>query len=142
MLDRIPEGGNFTDIPKDDPLYVKGMISHVYRRIHRNEPSKTIIAAGGGGTWGYHYPEPRALTNRERARLQSFPDDFEFIGNITEVRRQIGNAVPPEGVRAVAKRLMPLFTDEYTKIDLKPLYSKLKSMSVKERLDYVTEQMQ
>jgi DNA (cytosine-5)-methyltransferase 1 len=142
MLDRIPEGGNFTDIPKDDPLYVKGMISHVYRRIHRNEPSKTIIAAGGGGTWGYHYPEPRALTNRERARLQSFPDDFEFIGNITEVRRQIGNAVPPEGVRAVAKRLMPLFTGEYTKIDLNPLYNKLKNMSVKERLDFVTEQMQ
>ena len=99
MLEMIPEGGNFTDIPPDHELYVKGMISHVYRRIKRNEPAKTIIAAGGGGTWGYHFPEPRPLTNRERARLQSFPDDFEFIGNITEVRRQIGNAVPPEGVR-------------------------------------------
>ena len=71
MLELIPAGGNFTDIPKDHPLYVKGMISHVYRRIHPDEPSKTIIAAGGGGTWGYHYPEPRPLTNRERARLQS-----------------------------------------------------------------------
>lgn len=141
MLERIPEGGNFTDIPKDDPLYVKGMISHVYRRIHRSEPSKTIIAAGGGGTWGYHYPEPRPLTNRERARLQSFPDDFEFIGSITEVRRQIGNAVPPEGVRAVARRLSPLFTGNYQHVDLNDVFNKLSKMTVKERLEYVTSEM-
>jgi len=112
MLELIPEGGNYTDIPLDHELYVKGMISHVYRRINRNEPAKTIIAAGGGGTWGYHYPEPRPLTNRERARLQSFPDDFEFKGNITEVRRQIGNAVPPEGVRFLARRLHRNFNAE------------------------------
>ena len=141
MLNRIPEGGNFTDIPKDDPLYVKGMISHVYRRINRSEPAKTIIAAGGGGTWGYHYPEPRPLTNRERARLQSFSDDFIFKGNITEVRRQIGNAVPPEGVRPLAKRLIPLFTSQYTPIDTCTLYEKLKNMSVAELLDYVTNEM-
>lgn len=141
MLELIPEGGNFTDIPKDNPLYVKGMISHVYRRINRNEPAKTIIAAGGGGTWGYHYPEPRPLTNRERARLQSFPDDFVFEGNITEVRRQIGNAVPPEGVRETAKRLMPLFTGEYTPINLQEEYDELKKLSVKERLSRVTEEM-
>ena len=141
MLELIPEGGNFKDIPKDHPLYVKGMISHVYRRIDRNEPAKTIIAAGGGGTWGYHYPEPRPLTNRERARLQSFPDDFIFEGSVAEVRRQIGNAVPPEGVRALAKRLRPLFTGEYERIDLQPEYDLMKEMSVKERLEYVTSQM-
>ncbi len=142
MLELIPEGGNFTDIPKDHPLYVKGMISHVYRRIHRDEPAKTIIAAGGGGTWGYHYPEPRPLTNRERARLQSFPDDFKFMGNIAEVRRQIGNAVPPVGVRAVAKRLLPLFTGDYTPVDLQAEYEYLKTLSVKERLDLVTKEME
>lgn len=142
MLDLIPEGGNFTDIPKDHPLYVKGMISHVYRRINRNEPAKTIIAAGGGGTWGYHYPDPRPLTNRERARLQSFPDDFEFTGNIAEVRRQIGNAVPPDGVRETAKRLMPVFSENYDRIDLQVLFDKLSKMSVKERLEYVNQQMQ
>lgn len=141
MLELIPEGGNFTDIPKDHPLYVKGMISHVYRRIKLDEPAKTIIAAGGGGTWGYHYPEPRPLTNRERARLQSFPDDFKFIGSTAEVRRQIGNAVPPEGVRAVARRLKPLFTGDYEKIDLYEIYNKLSKMTVKERLDFVTEEM-
>ncbi len=141
MLNLIPEGGNFTDIPKDNPLYVKGMISHVYRRIKLDEPAKTIIAAGGGGTWGYHYPEPRPLTNRERARLQSFPDDFVFEGSVAEVRRQIGNAVPPEGVRALARRLMPLFTGQYIREDLIEEYEKMKMMTVKERLEYVTGQM-
>ena len=141
ILELIPEGGNFTDIPRDSPLYVKGMISHVYRRIKRDEPAKTIIAAGGGGTWGYHYPEPRPLTNRERARLQSFPDDFIFEGTVTEVRRQIGNAVPPAGVRAVARRLLPLFTGKYHPVDLLPEYEKMKLMTVRERLDYVTAQM-
>lgn len=141
MLELIPEGGNFTDIPKDSPLYVKGMISHVYRRIKRDEPAKTIIAAGGGGTWGYHYPEPRPLTNRERARLQSFPDDFVFKGSVTEVRRQIGNAVPPEGVRLVARRLRKLFTGDYIPVDLTEEYEKMKLMAVKERLNYVTAQM-
>lgn len=141
ILELIPEGGNFTDIPKDSPFYVKGMISHVYRRLKLDEPAKTIIAAGGGGTWGYHYPEPRPLTNRERARLQSFPDDFIFAGNITEVRRQIGNAVPPVGVRAIARRLKPLFIGNYEPSDLKQEYEKMKQMSVKERLAYVTAQM-
>lgn len=104
-LKLIPEGGNFSDIPKDNEHYVKGMISHVYRRLHRDKPSTTIIAAGGGGTWGYHYLEPRPLTNRERARLFGYPDDFKFIGTITEVRRQIGNSVPPQGMYPIAKEV-------------------------------------
>ena len=141
MLELIPEGGNFRDVPQNSPFYVNGMISHVYRRLKLDEPAKTIIAAGGGGTWGYHYPEPRALTNRERARLQSFPDDFVFEGNITEVRRQIGNAVPPQGVRPLARKLKPLFTGDYTPVDLRAEYDLMKGMSVKERLDYVTVQM-
>lgn len=139
MLELISEGGNFTDIPPNSPYYVKGMISHVYRRIHRDEPSKTIIAAGGGGTWGYHYPEPRPLTNRERARLQSFPDDFEFLGSNAEVRRQIGNAVPPKGVVALAKKLVPLFTGEYEAIDLRAAYESGKKISIKKRIEYDTE---
>lgn len=109
MLKIIPEGGNFTDVPKDSPYYVKGMISHVYRRLHRDKPSTTIIAGGGGGTWGYHYEEPRPLTNRERARLFGYPDDFIFEGSITEVRRQIGNSVPPVAAKVIAEALLPAF---------------------------------
>ncbi|CAN2241770.1 Dcm Site-specific DNA methylase [Candidatus Planktophila vernalis] len=109
MLNMIPEGGNFSDIPKNHPLYVKGMISHVYRRLHRGKPSTTIIAGGGGGTWGYHFEEPRPLTNRERARLFCYPDDFAFVGSITEVRKQIGNSVPPLAARILAEALLPAF---------------------------------
>lgn len=140
MLKLISEGGNFTNIPMDSPYYVKGMISHVYRRIHRNEPAKTIIAAGGGGTWGYHYPDPRPLTNRERARLQSFPDNFEFLGSVAEVRRQIGNAVPPQGVSELAKALMPLFRGEYEPVDLRLAYQKFKNISVKKRMECIVEE--
>ncbi len=134
-LERIGPGGNFKDIPEDDALYVRGMISHVYRRIDPKKPAKTIIAAGGGGTHGYHYPEPRALTLRERARIQSFPDDFVFKGNSAEVRRQIGNAVPPEGVRSLAKNLKKLFRKDYVPIDLKAKSQELKSLTIKQRIE-------
>ncbi|MEM1171949.1 MAG: DNA cytosine methyltransferase [Cyanobacteria bacterium P01_H01_bin.35] len=134
ILKRIKAGGNFTDIPKDSPYYVKGMISHVYRRIHPDKPAATIIAGGGGGTWGYHYPEPRSLTNRERARLQTFPDNFIFEGSFTEIRRQIGNAVPPDGIVSIVESLIPLFKNDYQKIDLYNLSKHLQAMSIKERL--------
>jgi DNA (cytosine-5)-methyltransferase 1 len=136
LLDRIPEGGNFKNIPSDDPDYVKGMISHVYRRIKLDEPAKTIIAAGGGGTWGYHYPEPRPLCNRERARLQSFPDNFSFEGTVTEIRRQIGNAVPPDGVVLLAQTLIPLFKNDYERVDISTINEKLRKLPIKERLEY------
>jgi len=134
ILKRIKPGGNFTDIPKDSEYYVKGMISHVYRRLHPDQPSTTIIAGGGGGTWGYHYQKPRALTNRERARLQSFPDDFIFEGSLTEVRRQIGNAVPPDGIVALVKALIPLFQGNYKPVNLYELSENLQQLSIKERL--------
>jgi DNA (cytosine-5)-methyltransferase 1 len=86
------------------------MISHVYRRLHRKKPSTTIIAGGGGGTWGYHFEEPRPLTNRERARLFCYPDDFIFKGTITEVRKQIGNSVPPLAAKVVAEHLLSAFS--------------------------------
>jgi DNA (cytosine-5)-methyltransferase 1 len=118
-LKLIPPGRNYTVIPEGHHLAVKGLISHVYKRLDPDKPSYTIIASGGGGTHGYHYVEPRRLSNRERARLQSFPDTFVFCGpagssnpsvQYPTVRRQIGNAVPPEAakviVRAVADSLL------------------------------------
>ena len=83
---------------------VKGLMSNIYRRIHPIIPSPTIIAFGGGGTWGYHYDRNRGkLTNRERARLQTFPDDFMFSGGVGKVRAQIGEAVPPLAGKRIAQ---------------------------------------
>lgn len=73
----------------------KTKLSQIYKRLHPDRPSYTITGSGGGGTHGYHWREPRALTNRERARLQTFPDSFEFKGSKESVRRQIGMAVSP-----------------------------------------------
>jgi len=84
-------------LPKHLKLNVKGAkLSQIYKRLHPDLPAYTITGSGGGGTHGYHWKEPRALTNRERARIQTFPDNFVFSGSKESVRRQIGMAVPPK----------------------------------------------
>ncbi len=88
-------------------LNVKGVtLSSIYRRLARDEPSYTVTGSGGGGTHMYHWEEPRALTNRERARLQTFPDWFQFFGGTPSVRRQVGMAVPPEGAQVVLEAML------------------------------------
>lgn len=81
-------------------------ISQIYKRLVANKPSYTVTGSGGGGTHIYHWEEPRALTNRERARLQSFPDSFNFLGGKESVRKQIGMAVPPKGAEVVFKAVL------------------------------------
>jgi len=91
-------------------LNVKGAtLSQIYKRLHPDRPSYTITGSGGGGTHGYHWSEPRALTNRERARIQTFPDDFKFIGQRGSVRRQVGMAVPPRGAFHIFRALFRSF---------------------------------
>lgn len=87
-------------------------ISLIYRRIHPLKPAYTIVAYGGGGTWGYHYDKNRSkLTSRERARLQTFPDNFIFEGNLSEIRAQIGEAVPPLMMKNIAQGLANFLTE-------------------------------
>ena len=66
-------------------------------RLNPCEPSKTVIAGGnnGGGRSHLHPEIPRTLTVRECARLQTFPDDYVFVGTIGRQFTQVGNAVPP-----------------------------------------------
>ncbi len=87
-------------------LNVQGAtLSHIYRRLKEGEPSYTITGSGGGGTHVYHWEENRALTNRERARIQTFPDTFNFAGSRESVRKQIGMAVPPLGAQVIFEAL-------------------------------------
>lgn len=81
------------EFPEELKIHTKTKISQIYRKLDPDKPAYTVTAAGGGGTFMYHWTD-RELTNRERARIQTFPDDYEFIGNYSSVRKQIGMAVP------------------------------------------------
>ena len=108
-LKHIQPGQNAwtANLPIELKLNVSGaQISQIYKRLHPAKPAYTITGSGGGGTHVYHWKENRALTNRERARLQTFPDTFVFVGNKEAVRRQIGMAVPPEGAKVLFEAIV------------------------------------
>jgi DNA (cytosine-5)-methyltransferase 1 len=114
MLEAIKPGDNAwaSYLPKELQLNVKKTrMSNIYRRLNPDKPAYTVTGSGGGGTHMYHYDEPRALTNRERARLQTFPDWYEFLGGKESVRRQIGMAVPPEGVKVIVEAILKTFAE-------------------------------
>ena len=100
-------------------------MSHIYKRLVATKPAYTITGSGGGGTHVYHWKETRALTNRERARLQSFPDDFVFAGSKEQVRKQIGMAVPPAGAKIIFKALLETFAGRKYPALAKPSYEPL-----------------
>lgn len=108
-LRHIRPGQNaFTaSLPPHLQLKVRGAkISQIYKRLDPERPAYTVTGSGGGGTHIYHWSEPRALTNRERARLQTFPDSFVFCGSKESVRKQIGMAVPCRGARVIFEALL------------------------------------
>ncbi|MGI6031130.1 MAG: DNA cytosine methyltransferase [Eubacteriales bacterium] len=111
-LKYIKPGENaFTaNLPKELQLNIKGAkISQIYKRLDPAKPAYTVTGSGGGGTHIYHWEEPRALTNRERARLQTFPDDYQFIGSKENVRKQIGMAVPCKGAKIIFEAILRSF---------------------------------
>lgn len=119
-LKYIKPGENaFTaDLPAELQIQTKTKISQIYKRLDPNKPSYTITGSGGGGTHVYHWSENRALTNRERARLQTFPDSFVFEGSKESVRKQIGMAVPAEGAKIIFEAVLKSFAGiPYKSID-------------------------
>ena len=111
-LEHIKPGENaFTaDLPDNLKLHIKGAtFSSIYKRLDPGKPAYTVTGSGGGGTYMYHWNEPRPLTNRERARLQTFPDSYVFSGGSGNVRRQIGMAVPPSGAKIIFEAVMKSF---------------------------------
>jgi DNA (cytosine-5)-methyltransferase 1 len=135
-LSKLPPGGNFRDLPREltrryltgelwGPSNGSGRLGrrhyYAYRRLHPGLWSWTLNTKADSV---YHYRHSRALSVREFARLQSFPDRFVFTtdprsgdlpgridGGAAHSRyRQVGNAVPPMLARAIAKQLVPLLT--------------------------------
>lgn len=118
MVKSIPEGGNWKDIPESIPSlrlekirasYARGEGSRstYYGRLRRDQPSYTINTYFNrpGNGCHIHYNQDRVLSQREAARLQSFPDSFEFLGTQGAIHTQIGNAVPPLLAFQIAKTL-------------------------------------
>ena len=95
-------------LPEELRIKTRTKISQIYRKLDPDKPSYTITAAGGGGTFGYHWTN-RELSNRERARIQTFPDTYEFVGKYSSVRRQIGMAVPCKLSEVVTKAILNSF---------------------------------
>lgn len=101
------------NLPDDLKLNISGVtLSQIYRRLDPDKPAYTVTGSGGGGTHMYHWSEDRALTNRERARLQTFPDDYVFSGSKESVRKQIGMAVPPKGVQIIIEAILNTFAKQ------------------------------
>ena len=95
---------------ENETLQIGTCLNHMYTLMEE-------IGSGGGGTHIYHWAEPRALTNRERARLQTFPDNYVFEGSKEQVRKQIGMAVPCHGAKVIFESVLKTFAGiEYKSI--------------------------
>lgn len=102
VLDLVPPGGYWKDLPKDlqksylgGSYHLGGGKTGMARRLSWDEPSLTLTCSPAQKqTERCHPEETRPLNIREYARVQTFPDDWEFMGSIASRYRQIGNAVP------------------------------------------------
>lgn len=104
-------------LPDELKIKTKTKISQIYRKLSPDKPAYTVTAAGGGGTFMYHW-EDRELTNRERAKLQTFPDEYEFVGKYSSVRKQIGMAVPCRLAEIVTTAILNSFAGiEYPSVE-------------------------
>lgn len=101
IISLVPDGGNYKDLPEE---YAHSRNFHVaWTRFASDKPAPTIDT---GHRHHFHYKYNRVPTVRECARLQSFPDDFVFLGNKTQQFRQVGNAVPPIMAQEIAKQVI------------------------------------
>lgn len=102
-LRHIPPGGNWRDLPEElqresmgKAFYAKGGRCGWWRRLSFDKPAPTILTEPqNAGTALCHPTEDRPLTVRECARIQTFPDDWQFCGRTGDQYRLVGNAVPP-----------------------------------------------
>lgn len=117
-IQSIKEGQGRDSLPEELQLACHKNTTHrhldTYGRMAWDQPSPTITArfdSFSRGRFG-HPVLDRTITLREGARLQTFPDNFEFVGSKVEVARQIGNAVPPVLAERIAQQVKKCFDKE------------------------------
>lgn len=116
IMELIPQGGDWRSLPDDKQLeymgasyYLGGGKTGMARRLSMDEPSLTLTCAPAQKqTERCHPTETRPLSVREYARIQTFPDDWIFCGNMSAQYKQIGNAVPVNLAAAVGRSLIRL----------------------------------
>ena len=101
IIAMVPDGGNYKDLPEE--LWSTRKVHIAWTRMDSKKPCFTIDT---GHNHHFHYRANRVPTVRESARIQSFPDTFEFIGIKTSQLKQVGNAVPPLLAKAVAESVI------------------------------------
>lgn len=119
ILNLVPEGGYWRDLPDDlqrefmmKSYFLGGGKTGMARRLAWNEPSLTLTCSPAQKqTERCHPDETRPLTIREYARIQTFPDDWEFAGSMGAQYKQIGNAVPVNLAYAMGRSLIRLLND-------------------------------
>ncbi|HHF3795811.1 TPA: DNA cytosine methyltransferase [Haemophilus influenzae] len=90
IISLVPDGGNYKDLPEE--FRTTRNVNIAWTRLNSQKPSFTIDT---GHRHHFHYKFNRVPTVRESARIQSFPDNFIFLGTKTSQYKQVGNAVPP-----------------------------------------------
>lgn len=114
----IPEGGNRWDLPRRlmPDCWIRKVSggTDLFGRLWWNQPAFTIRTEFFKPEKGrYLHPQvDRPITHREAARIQTFPDEFEFVGSKIAVAKQIGNAVPCKLGEAIAKKVKELIRDQ------------------------------
>ena len=103
----VPDGGKYTDLPEELSKNFK-----YHESLHRYNSKKPSLTIDTGHRTHFHYKWNRIPSVRENARLQSFPDDFIFVGNKQQQYKQVGNAVPPLLGQAIATKLKEYLSDE------------------------------
>lgn len=107
VISQVPDGGNYKDLPTGVGNTRRFHVA--WTRYNSKKPSNTIDT---GHRNHFHYKYNRIPTVRENARLQSFPDDFQFLGTRTQQYKQVGNAVPPLMAKALATELLKVLKNE------------------------------
>jgi len=109
VFPHMPQGSKYMDLPPEIRKILpfrEDIFQDRLKRLVLKEPSWTVIAHIGMDGYMYIHPtENRTLSVREAARIQSFPDDFEFVGNQQETYVQVGNAVPPLLGKAIGESI-------------------------------------